>query len=107
MYADLLVKLALALEADDAVSLGEEGVILTDAHIQAGPDLGSALTHEDVAGQHKLTIGTLGPEALAFAVTAVTGGAHTFFMGEKLQIELQHDFFLHIMAVPVEPPTYS
>lgn len=41
--------------------------------------------------KNELTVGALGPKALAFAVATVTGGAHTFFMGEKLKIQLQHD----------------
>ena len=36
MDADLLVKLALALEAHDAIGLGEEGIVLADAHVQTG-----------------------------------------------------------------------
>ena len=54
-------------------------------------DVGATLAHKDVAGEGELTVGALGPKALAFAVAAVTGGAHTFFMGEKLKIQLQHD----------------
>ena len=94
MHAHLLVKLALALEAHDTIHLGKEGVILADAHVQAGMHLGAPLTNQDVAGQHELAISPLRAQALGLAVAAVTGGAHTFFMGEKLQIELQHICFL-------------
>ena len=53
-------------------------------------DVGAALANQDVASQYKLTIRTLGAKALAFAVAAVAGGAHTFFMSEQLKIKFQH-----------------
>ena len=83
--------LALALELDGAVNQSKQGVIAADAHVHAGMDVSAALTNKDVASQRELTVSTLGSKALAFAVATVTGGAHTFFMGEKLKIQLQHD----------------
>ena len=50
--ADLLLVAAQALEAHDAVLLGKQGVILADAHVEAGMDVGAALTHQDVASQN-------------------------------------------------------
>ena len=50
----------------------------------------SALTNKNIAGQDELTIGTLDAQTLAFAVTTVAGGAHTFFMSKELKIHFQH-----------------
>ena len=91
VHADLLLVAALALEAHDAVHLGVEGIVAADAHVQAGMDVGATLAHKDVAGEGELTVGALGPQPRALAVAAVSGGAPTFFMGEKLKIQLQHD----------------
>ena len=33
---------------------------------------------------------TLGTQALGLGITAVLGGAHTFFVGEELQTNVQH-----------------
>lgn len=88
--ADLLLVAAQALEAHDAVFLGKQGVILADAHVEAGMDVGAALTHQDVASQNELTIGALRAQTLAFAVAAVAGGAHTFFMSEQLNVYFKH-----------------
>ena len=77
---DLLAILVLALELHDAVHEGEERVVLTLADVDAGVDLRSALSDEDVAGQNKLTVGSLGAKALRLTVAAVLGGTHAFFM---------------------------
>ena len=87
---NLLLVTAQTLETHNAILQSEQGVIAADAHVQAGMDVSAALTNENVTGQRELTIGALAAQTLAFAVTAVTGRAHTFFMGEKLKIQLQH-----------------
>ncbi len=66
------------------VDEGIEGIIRADADIGAGMDVGAALAVEDVAGQDELAVGALATEALRHTVTAVFGGTHSFFMGEKL-----------------------
>ena len=88
---DLLAVLAQALETDNTVSLGKEGIVGADAHVLAGVNVRAALTHQNVAGQNELTVSTLGAKALGLGVTAVLGGAHTFFMGEELQTDIQHN----------------
>ena len=88
---DLLAILAQALETDNTVSLGKEGIVGADAHVLAGVNVRAALTHQDVAGQNKLTVSTLGAQALGLGITAILGGAHTFFMGEELQTDIQHN----------------
>ena len=87
---DLLAILAQTLEANNAVRLGEQGVVGTLAHVGAGVDVGAALTHQNVASQHELSVGALGAKALGLGITAVLGGAHTFFMSEELQRNVQH-----------------
>ena len=87
---DLFAVLAQTLKADDAVSLGEQGVVSALAHVGAGVDMGTALAHQNVAGQHELPVSALGAKALGLGITAVLGGTHTFFMGEELQRNVQH-----------------
>ena len=50
----------------------------------------ATLANQNVAGQNVLTIRTLGTQALGLGITAVLGGAHTFFVGEELQTNVQH-----------------
>ena len=45
--------LALVLNVNATVDLGEQGVVLADADIMAGMPLGTALAHDNVAGQHR------------------------------------------------------
>ena len=40
--------------------------------------------------KNELTVSTLGAKALGLGITAVLGGAHTFFMGKELQTNVQH-----------------
>ena len=87
---NLLTILAQTLKADNAVSLGEQGVVGTLAHVGAGVNVGAALANKDVASQNELTVSALGAKALGLGVAAVLGGAHTFFMGEELQTNVQH-----------------
>ena len=88
--ADLLAGLVLTLELDDAVNLCVQGIIITDANVQAGMDLGAALANQNVASQYELTIAALGAKTLSMAVAAVTGGTHTLLMSEELKIHLEH-----------------
>ena len=50
--------LAQTLKLDGAVNLGEQGVVLTDAHVDTGMDVGASLANQNVAGQNELTVGT-------------------------------------------------
>lgn len=51
----------LRLETDDAVDLCIKGIILTDTDVGAGMEMSAALPDEDIAGEDKLTVSTLGP----------------------------------------------
>lgn len=67
-------------ELDLALGQSEQGVILATTHVLTGVDVGAALTDENLAGLHELTVETLGAEALTAGVAAVTGGTKTFFV---------------------------
>ena len=56
---DLLAVLAQPLKLDAAILQGKQGVVLADAHVDAGMDMGAALTNQDVASQHELTIAAM------------------------------------------------
>lgn len=88
---DLLAVLAQALETDNTVSLGKEGIVGADAHVLAGVNVRAALTHQDVAGLDELTVGTLGAKALGLGITAVLGGAAALLVGEELKTNTNHD----------------
>ena len=54
------------LEHNNTVRKSEQGVIPAHAHVLAGVMLGSALTHDDVAGNHLLTAKHLDAKSFAF-----------------------------------------
>ena len=56
--------LAFVLEADDAVDLGEEGVIFAATDVGAGFERGSTLTDDDAAAEDRLTAEYLDSEPL-------------------------------------------
>ena len=87
---NLLTILAQTLKADNTVSLGEQGVVGTLAHVGAGVNVGAALTNKDVAGQNELTVSALGAKALGLGVAAVLGGAAALLMSKELQIDVHH-----------------
>ena len=53
-----------ALVADPAVNLGKQRVVAAYADVEARMDLGTPLTHEDVARQNNLAVGALGAQTL-------------------------------------------
>ena len=61
---DKATMLALVLEADDAVDLGEEGVVLAAADVGAGLERGATLTDDDAATEDRLTTEYLDSEPL-------------------------------------------
>ena len=78
------------LKLDGAVNLGEQGVVLTDAHIDTGMDVGASLANQNVAGQNELTVGTLHAQTLGLGITAVLGGTAALVVSEELNTNLQH-----------------
>ena len=87
---NLLTILAQTLKTHHAVSLGEQSIVSADTYVLAGVEVGAALAHQDVACQNELTVSALGAKALGLGITAVLGGAHTFFMSKELQTNMQH-----------------
>ena len=72
------------------LAVHEQGVVGATAHVGTGVDMRATLANQNVAGQNVLTIRTLGTQALGLGITAILGGAHTFFVGEELQTNVQH-----------------
>ena len=64
VHGALPAVLTLALELDGTVNQGEQGVILADAHVDTGMDVGASLANQNVAGQNGLTVGTLHAQTL-------------------------------------------
>src|SRR5687767_3327497 len=61
------------LEADRAGRLGEQGVVLADADVGAGVELGAALANQDVAGEDFFRAELLDAEAPAGGIATVAG----------------------------------
>ena len=67
-------------ELDLALGKCEKRIVLTAADVLTGVDVGAALTNDDLAGLHELTVETLGAETLTAGIASVTGGTKTFFV---------------------------
>ena len=61
---DTLLVAAHALKTDNAVLHGKERIVAALADVGAGMDFRAALADEDIAGQNKLTISSLGAKTL-------------------------------------------
>src|SRR5690554_656502 len=81
-----LVEFAAPFKRNVPVYLGEQCIVLANAHIQARPDLGAALPDNDTAGTDILSIVTLDTQPLGNRITAVFGAARAFLLGKQLQI---------------------
>ena len=84
--------LALTLETDGAVYQSEQGVILANANVDTGMDVGASLANQDVTGQNKLTVCTLHAQALSLGITAVLGRTAALVVSEELNTNLQDRF---------------
>jgi len=62
-------------------------------------DVGAALTDQNVAGQHELSVAPFHAQALCHGVTAVPGGADALLMCEELKSDLKHWLHLHNIDV--------
>ena len=81
---DLLAILTQTLETNNALYLGEQGVVLAAANVQTRMDLRAALTDKDVASRYGLAVRALDAQALGLGVTTVLRRAYALFMSEKL-----------------------
>ena len=77
---NLLAVLTQALETNNALNLGEQGVVGATAHVGTGVDVRATLANQNVAGQNVLTIRTLGTQALGLGITTVLGRTYAFLM---------------------------
>ena len=82
--------LALALELDGTVNQSKQGVVLADANVDTGMDVGASLANQNVASQNELTVSTLDAQALSLGITAVLGGTAAIVVSEELNTNLQH-----------------
>jgi hypothetical protein len=58
-------------KTDNAVDFRKERIVLADANVDAGMEMRPALTDQNVARKHELTVRALRPEPLGLAVAAV------------------------------------
>src|SRR5579859_1186068 len=65
---------------DDAVNLGEQSVIASQADVLAGLDLGAALPHQNRTAAHQVASEALGAQPLGLGIAAVPRTAESFFM---------------------------
>ncbi len=72
--------LAVVFEADLAVDLREQRVVLAEADVQARLEAAPLLANQDRAAGDQVTVVTLDAEALRVAVAAVARAALTFFV---------------------------
>ena len=88
--ADALLGFGDMLKLDLTVNQCEKRIVRADADIVAGVNARAALSDNNVAGGHSLTVCLLDAETLRLAVTAVLRRTYALFMSEKLQTEFQH-----------------
>lgn len=72
IYAYLLA-IALVLELDFAVYKRKQSIVSAFAYVLSGVNASAALTNKNIAGKHKLTVGTLYAKSLRVTVSAVFG----------------------------------
>src|SRR5690606_11867028 len=84
--ADALSILAQALKADVAVDLGKQRVVLAQADVAPGMELGPPLADQDAPRRHQLAGVGLDAQTLGVAIPAVAGAAHPLLVREELQV---------------------
>lgn len=82
--ANLFLAKVFGFETDNAVDRCKQRIILANADVDAGMEVRTTLTHEDIARKHELTVRALRSETLGMAVAAVTGRTNAFFMCKQL-----------------------
>src|SRR5207249_206819 len=78
--ADDAAARAVVLEADAAVDLREDRVVLAPARVQSGPEATSALPHDDGAAGHHVAVVSLHAEALRIGIAPVARAALPLFV---------------------------
>ncbi len=70
---NLLAVLADPFKPYDAVGKSEERIVLAHANVVARLEFGAALSYEDIARKHELSVRALYAEAFCVTVSAVVG----------------------------------
>jgi len=95
---------ASILKFHDSRDLGKQRIVATDAHIQPGFKLGSALPHKDCSTVYELSGKTLHSKSLGLAVSSVSGASHSLFVCHNdlltCHIDLFDTDFGMLLAVP-------
>src|SRR5215216_1861400 len=81
--AGLLAVLGSVLKTDRAVDEREQGVIAPHSDIVPGADRRPTLPNDNCTSEHHLSVAPLHAEALAGAVAAVTGAAHSLLVSHR------------------------
>src|SRR5665213_2442979 len=79
-HGDIGAVQTLGHELDRAGGGGEQGMVPAEPDVFARPELGAALTDQDIASQHLLAAELLDAEALAGGVAPVARGAARFLV---------------------------
>jgi hypothetical protein len=88
VHADTFAVFAHSFETNLTVDGRKQRIVGTDTHVVTGVDMGAALTHQNVTGQNKLTVGTFHAETFGLGITAVFGGTNALFVSEQLNVNL-------------------
>src|SRR4029079_5874874 len=83
--ADFASVLAVVFEADLAVHLRKERVVLAEPDVEPGLEASALLAHENRSASDDVAVVTLHAEALRIAVAPVAGAALTFFMSHDVE----------------------
>lgn len=94
--ADALFFTGKVLKFHFSVAESEKRVIRAASHVNAGMNMSSALSHNNISGNNGLSVGLFNTETFGFAVATILGRANSLFMRKKLQTESKHLCFLRI-----------
>src|SRR5688572_16584225 len=96
--------MALALEANVSVGLGEQRVVHAETDIDPRPEAGPALPHEDASGGHELAAEPLDPEHLRIGIAAVSRAPDTLFVCHTLRLDPGDTHGRHRLAMTAMTP---
>src|SRR6266700_1116879 len=80
-------------EFDVAIDQSVDCMVATQSHLFAGTDFSAALTHDNAASGHQLTIVTLDAKHLGLAISTIARTTHTFFMCHELFLRAAFSIF--------------
>ena len=83
MDADEAAGMAFVFELHDAGDLRKERIVLADADVDAGLELGAALANKNRSAADELAAEAFHAQPLRVTVPAVSRAANAFFMSHK------------------------